>query len=253
MIRFLISLIIFGLPLLFVTGVVFAQEPDIEININETISVGDSKNSERDSLKEEIHVNDTLISENDTETELINLVDEMDVEVSGEPIVVETPVILEDKSVENNSLESTDLNGLEETDKTNIESSTSQQEPSEETIKDSGRKIKVSSGSSKDSGADSSSIDTDADVEKEVTQNIEPDELSDVDTAEIGQESIIDVNTNTQSKDKEASSSLVSDSEVNGATSGSCSSTQNQGVDASIIAMSMIWVPIVFRRLRHYK
>ena len=94
MIRFLISLIIFGLPLLFVTGVVFAQEPDIEININETISVGDSKNSERDSLKEEIHVNDTFISENDTETELINLVDEMDVEVSGEPIVVETPVIL---------------------------------------------------------------------------------------------------------------------------------------------------------------
>ena len=250
MIRFVASLIVFGMPLLFLNGVVFAEEPDIEININETISVGDNRNAEQDSFKEEIRVKETFTSDTDIETELINLVDEMDVEVFGQPIKVKTPVVLEDKSVEKNDLESTDLNGSEEIGKTKDESSTGQKELSEETIKDSGRKIKVSSGSSKDSSEDFSSIDTDTDDEQKISEYLEPDELSDLNTAEIGQEYSIDSNTNTESKGEETSTPLVSESEVNEGANGSCSSTHNQGFDASIIVMSMLFVPIVFRRLR---
>ena len=83
-----------------------------------------------------------------------------------------------------------------------------------------------------------------------MSEYLEPDELSDLNTAEIGQEYSIDSNTNTERKDEETSTPLVSESEVNKGANGSCSSTQNQGVDVSIIVMSMLFVPIVFRRLR---
>ena len=240
----------FGFVTLFSAGVAFAQEPDIEINIDETISVGDNKTDETDSFKEEIQVIDSLITDSDVETEIIELVEEVYVEVSGEPVKVETPVKFEDKLLENGSLNSTDSTGLQDAEKNEVESSKTEPDSTEETIKDSGRKIKVSSGANTDSGEKSVSMDTDTGVEKGINQNIESEGLLDVDTLEIGQEYTIDANTNSQTEDHEASSTVVSDSEVNQVTSGSCSSTGNQSVDASIIVMSMILVPIFFRRLQ---
>ncbi|PZC46519.1 MAG: hypothetical protein DK302_000290, partial [Chloroflexi bacterium] len=95
MIRLLLSLFIFALFSLVSNSVVFAEEPDIEININETISVGDTGNTEKEFFKEEIQVTEALMPDTDVIEESIDLVDEVDVEVFGEPIKVETEVSLE--------------------------------------------------------------------------------------------------------------------------------------------------------------
>jgi hypothetical protein len=238
MIRFVGSLFMFGLALSVSSSVAFAEEPDIEVNINETISVGDTKNTEKESIKEEIHVSETLITDTSIDSELIDLVDEIDVEVSGSPIKVETQVSPEDKSIENDSLESNE-NTVDE-----IESSISEEDPTKETIKDSGRKMKVSSGSSPDI------VEEDV-ISGQAGENVDlglPD--TDIPVSETGEEYGVDVDVDMQQKDEESGSQIVSESEDSDEIGGSCSSTNNQSVDASIILMSMILVPIFFRRLR---
>ena len=227
MIRLLLSLFIFALFSLVSNSVVFAEEPDIEININETISVGDTGNTEKEFFKEEIQVTEALMPDTDVIEESIDLVDEVDVEVFGEPIKVETEVSLE-----------SDENTID-----NIESITIEEEPTEEPTEDSGRKIKVSSGSSSD-------VIENTVVVGQAEETFELDELLDTRSTETQQKHSPDIDANTQSKDEKLDSKVVPESKDTEEIGGSCSSTQNQTVDASTILMGMILVPIFFRRKR---
>ena len=230
MIRLLLSLFIFALLSLVSSSVVFAEEPDIEINIYETISVGDTRNTEKELFKEEIQVTEALMPDTDVIKESIDLVDEIDVEVFGEPIKVETEVSLESDENTENTID-------------NIESITIEEEPDEETTKDSGRKIKVSSGSSSD-------VIEDTVVVGQEEETVELDELLDTRSTETQQKHSVDIDANTQIKDEKLDSKVVPESKDTEEIGGSCSSTQNQTVDASTILMGMILVPIIFRRKR---
>ena len=230
MIRLLLSLFIFALFSLVSNSVVFAEEPDIEININETISVGDTGNTEKEFFKEEIQVTEALMPDTDVIEESIDLVDEVDVEVFGEPIKVETEVSLESDENTENTID-------------NIESITIEEEPTEEPTEDSGRKIKVSSGSSSD-------VIENTVVVGQAEETFELDELLDTRSTETQQKHSPDIDANTQSKDEKLDSKVVPESKDTEEIGGSCSSTQNQTVDASTILMGMILVPIFFRRKR---
>ena len=228
---FLCLVIIAGFVLTIDTAL--GEEPDITITIDEKITVGDGKTSEPETFEDKIYVTDKSHSDAPLETEVIEITDEISVKIYEE--------------VEEESLTRREIEALKEAEELKRTTSSSDEEKSP---KESGRKIKVSSGSSPDAAEDSSSFETNTEVEGEASKNAELDELSDTNITETGQEHSTDVDVTIAGKDEESGSQIVSEPSETAEIGFSCSSTQNQGVDASIIAMSMILVPIFFRRKR---
>ena len=228
---FLCLVIIAGFVL--TTDIVLGEEPDITITIDEKITVGDGKTSEPETFEDKIYVTDESHSDAPVETESIEINDEISVKVYEE--------------VEEETLTRREIEALKEAEELKRTTSSSDEEKSP---KESGRKIKVSSGSSPDAAEDSSSFEMNTEVEGEASKNAELDELSDTNITETGQEYSADVDATIAGKDEESGSQIVSEPSETAEIGFSCSSTQNQGVDASIIAMSMILVPIFFRRKR---
>ena len=235
---FLCLVIIAGFVL--TTDTALGQEPEVEdsraditITIDEKITVGDTKKFEEETFEDKIYVTDKSHSDAPLETEVIEITDEISVKIYEE--------------VEEESLTRREIEALKEAEELKRTTSSSDEEKSP---KESGRKIKVSSGSSPDAAEDSSSFETNTEGEGEASKNAELDELSDTNITETGQEHSTDVDVTIAGKDEESGSQIVSEPSETAEIGFSCSSTQNQGVDASIIAMSMILVPIFFRRKR---
>ena len=228
---FLCLVIIAGFVL--TTDTALGEEPDIQITIDEKISVGDSKTSEPEIYEDKIYVTDKSLLDTPLETESIEISDEISVKIY--------------EKVEEEPLTRREIEALKEAEELKKTRSSSDEEKS---TKESGRKIKVSSGSSPDAAEDSSSFEMNTEVEGEAPKNAELDELSDTNITETGQEYSADVDVTIAGKDEESGSQIVSEPREPAEIGFSCSSTQNQGVDASIIAMSMILVPIFFRRKR---
>jgi len=226
---FLCLVIVAGFVL--TTDTALGEEPEITITIDEKITVGDTKKSEEETFEDKIYVSDESHSDAPLETESIEINDEISVKIYEE--------------VEEESLTRREIEALKEAEELKRTTSSSDEEKS---TKESGRKIKVSSGSSPDAAEDSSSFETNTEVEGEASKNTELDELPDTNITETGQEYSADVPI--AGKDEESGSQIVSEPSETAEIGFSCSSTQNQGVDASIIAMSMILVPIFFRRKR---
>ena len=228
---FLCLVIVAGFVL--TTDTALGEEPEITITIDEKITVGDTKKSEEETFEDKIYVSDESHSDAPLETESIEINDEISVKIYEE--------------VEEESLTRREIEALKEAEELKRTTSSSDEEKS---TKESGRKIKVSSGSSPDAAEDSSSFETNTEVEGEASKNTELDELPDTNITETGQEYSADVDVPIAGKDEESGSQIVSEPSETAEIGFSCSSTQNQGVDASIIAMSMILVPIFFRRKR---
>jgi hypothetical protein len=242
---FLCLVIVAGFVL--TTDTALGEEPEITITIDEKITVGDTKKSEEETFEDKIYVSDESHSDAPLETESIEINDEISVKIYEE--VEEESLTRREiealKEAEEESLTRREIEALKEAEELKRTTSSSDEEKS---TKESGRKIKVSSGSSPDAAEDSSSFETNTEVEGEASKNTELDELPDTNITETGQEYSADVPI--AGKDEESGSQIVSEPSETAEIGFSCSSTQNQGVDASIIAMSMILVPIFFRRKR---
>ena len=244
---FLCLVIIAGFVLTIDTAL--GEEPDITITIDEKITVGDGKTSEPETFEDKIYVTDKSLSDAPVETESIEINDEIRVKIYEE-VEEETLTRREIealKEAEEEPLTRREIEALKEAEELKRTTSSSDEEKSP---KESGRKIKVSSGSSPDAAEDSSSFEMNTEGEGEASKNAELDELSDTNITETGQEHSTDVDVTIAGKDEESGSQIVSEPSETAEIGFSCSSTQNQGVDASIIAMSMILVPIFFRRKR---
>ena len=260
---FLCLVIVAGFVL--TTDTALGEEPEITITIDEKITVGDTKKSEEETFEDKIYVSDESHSDAPLETESIEINDEISVkiyeEVEEESLTRREIEALKEaeeesltrreiealKEAEEESLTRREIEALKEAEELKRTTSSSDEEKS---TKESGRKIKVSSGSSPDAAEDSSSFETNTEVEGEASKNTELDELPDTNITETGQEYSADVDVPIAGKDEESGSQIVSEPSETAEIGFSCSSTQNQGVDASIIAMSMILVPIFFRRKR---
>ena len=244
---FLCLVIIAGFVLTIDTAL--GEEPDITITIDEKISVGDSKTLEPEIYEDKIYVTDQSHSDAPLETEVIEITDEISVKIYEE--VEEETLTRREIEALKESEEKTrsrrEVEALKESEELKRTTSSSGEEQS---TKESGRKIKVSSGSSPDAAVDSSSFEMNTEVEGEASKNVELDELSDTNITETGQEYSADVDVTIEGKDEESGSQTVSEPSETAEIGFSCSSTQNQGVDASIIIMSMILVPVFFRRKR---
>ena len=260
---FLCLVIIAGFVLTIDTAL--GEEPDITITIDEKISVGDSKTLEPEIYEDKIYVTDQSHSDAPLETEVIEITDEISVKIYEE-VEEETLTRREIealKEVEEETLTRREIEALKESEektrsRREVEAlkeseelkRTTSSSGEEQSTKESGRKIKVSSGSSPDAAVDSSSFEMNTEVEGEASKNVELDELSDTNITETGQEYSADVDVTIEGKDEESGSQTVSEPSETAEIGFSCSSTQNQGVDASIIIMSMILVPVFFRRKR---